>query len=373
MAVVVTCDPGPWLEETLTSLGAQDYPNLSVLVIDAASAEDPTPRVAAVLPRAYVYRLPGRVGFARAANEALSIVEGASHYLFCHDDVGLAADVTRILLEEAFRSNAGVVAPKLVEWQRPDHLLSVGLSVDKTGVAARLIERGELDQEQHDSVRDVFCAPGGCYLVRADLFASLAGFDPHIDLLGENLNLCWRAQVLGARVVVAPGAHVRHLEALSSGLRPGWDDPLARRRISALDDAHRIRTMLVCYGWFHLLRVAASGPAAHRGRGPGQAVDRAAGRRRRHPERLASGHGPSAGTATGPVDAAAAAGDRRFRDPPAPGPRQRPDSQRLPRPSRAGERGPELEGRRPSLRPDLPVRAVATARSRRGASSSSSS
>ena len=255
MAVVVTCDPGPWLEETLTSLGAQDYPNLSVLVIDAASAEDPTPRVAAVLPRAYVYRLPGRVGFARAANEALSIVEGASHYLFCHDDVGLAADVTRILLEEAFRSNAGVVAPKLVEWQRPDHLLSVGLSVDKTGVAARLIERGELDQEQHDSVRDVFCAPGGCYLVRADLFASLAGFDPHIDLLGENLNLCWRAQVLGARVVVAPGAHVRHLEALSSGLRPGWDDPPARRRISALDDAHRIRTMLVCYGWFHLLRV----------------------------------------------------------------------------------------------------------------------
>ena len=34
MAVVVTCDPGPWLEETLSAFGAQDYPNLSVLVID---------------------------------------------------------------------------------------------------------------------------------------------------------------------------------------------------------------------------------------------------------------------------------------------------------------------------------------------------
>jgi GT2 family glycosyltransferase len=255
VAVVVTCDPGFWLEDTLTSLGAQDYPNLSVLVIDAASAEDPTPRVAAVLPRAYVYRLPTRVGFARAANEALSIVEGASHYLFCHDDVALAADVTRILLEEAFRSNAGVVAPKLVEWDRPDRLLSVGQSADKTGVTARLVELGELDQEQHDSVRDVFCAPGGCFLVRADLFASLDGFDPRIDLLGEDLNLCWRAQVLGARVVVAPGAHVRHLEAMSTGRRRGWEGRDSRRRLHGSEDAHRVRTLLVCYSWFHLVRV----------------------------------------------------------------------------------------------------------------------
>ncbi len=30
VAVVVTHDAGPWLEECLASLGAQDYPNLSV-------------------------------------------------------------------------------------------------------------------------------------------------------------------------------------------------------------------------------------------------------------------------------------------------------------------------------------------------------
>ena len=58
VAVVVTNDPGPWLEEALASLGAQDYPNLSVLVIDAASAEDPTPRIADVVPNAFVRVLP---------------------------------------------------------------------------------------------------------------------------------------------------------------------------------------------------------------------------------------------------------------------------------------------------------------------------
>ena len=255
VAVVVTCDPGPWLEEALAALAAQDYPNLSVLVIDAASVEDPTPRVASVLPTAYVRRLPDRVGFSRAANDVLAIVEGASHYLFCHDDVAPEPGTVAALVEEAFRSNAGIVCPKLVDWDQPDRLLAVGQGADKTGVVADLVDVGELDQEQHDSVRDVFCAPGGCLLVRADLFTTLKGFDPGIDLCGESLNLSWRAQVVGARVVVAPGVRVRHVEALRRRQRQGWEDAGAPDRAYALEEQHRIRTILSCYGLFHLIRV----------------------------------------------------------------------------------------------------------------------
>jgi len=255
VAVVVTCDPGPWLEESLAALAAQDYPNLSVLVIDTASYDDPTPRVASVTPNAYVRRLPDRVGFSQAANEVLAIVEGASHYLLCHDDVAPEPDTIRVLVEEAFRSNAGIVSPKMVGWRDPSRLLAVGQSVDKTGVVADLVDVGELDQEQHDSVRDVFCAPGGCMLVRADLFATLGGFDPGIDLCGEALNLSWRAQVAGARVVVAPAVRVRHVQALSTGQREGWQDRRAATRVFALEEEHRIRTILTCYSLFHLLRV----------------------------------------------------------------------------------------------------------------------
>ena len=57
VAVVVTCRPGTWLEETLRSLAAQDYPELSVLVVavgddDGAIAN----RVAANLPDAHLAR-----------------------------------------------------------------------------------------------------------------------------------------------------------------------------------------------------------------------------------------------------------------------------------------------------------------------------
>src|SRR5947207_2565215 len=248
VAVVVTRDPGPWFEAALAALGAQDYPNLSILVIDAASAEDPTARVAGVLPGAYVRRLPDAVSYPVGANEVLTVVEGASHFLLCHDDVAPDPDAIRLLVEEAFRSNAGVVGPKIVEWDDPARLLAVGLNVDKLAATADLVERGELDQEQHDAVRDVFAVPGACLLVRADLFASIGGFDVELGHVGEDVDLCWRAQIAGARVIVAPAARVRHLEAARSGLRrqPPGIDMLAR---------NRLRTVLVDYGSLHLVRV----------------------------------------------------------------------------------------------------------------------
>ncbi|MGH9184763.1 MAG: glycosyltransferase, partial [Acidimicrobiales bacterium] len=184
VAVVVSHNPGPWFEETLAGLAGQDYPALSVLVIDAGSDADPAPRVAAVMPAAYVRRLDHNPGYGPATNEVLEVVEGATFYLLLHDDVALAPDVVRLMVEEAYRSNAGIVGPKLVRWDDPQRLLQVGLSVDKLGVPSSPVEPGELDQEQHDAVRDVFVVPGACTLVRADLFAVLGGFDPGIPLLG---------------------------------------------------------------------------------------------------------------------------------------------------------------------------------------------
>src|SRR5579862_6493979 len=52
VVVMVTSGAGAWLEPALASLAAQDYPALSVLVLDNAADTDPTGRIAAVLPTA---------------------------------------------------------------------------------------------------------------------------------------------------------------------------------------------------------------------------------------------------------------------------------------------------------------------------------
>ncbi len=294
VAVVVACDPGEWFEEGLAALASSDYPELSVLVIDAGR-EVVAERVAAALPGAYVRRLARNAGFGASANAVLGMVEGASHFLFCHDDVAPERDAVSALVEESFRSNAGVVAPKLVSWEDPRRLLHVGMAADKFGAVVDRVGTGEIDHGQHDSVRDVFLTTGGCTLVRADLFAELGGFDPQMFAMGEHLDLCWRAQVAGARVVVTPMARVRHLELIASGHRElpvglrtampvsssdGGDErsgveaegasrhsrlrralvrgPRKRTQhvtLQALERRHEMRAVLKNYGRFHRARV----------------------------------------------------------------------------------------------------------------------
>lgn len=247
VAVVVTRDPGPWLEQAVDALAAQDYSNLAMLFIDAASDTDPTPRIARALPDAYVRRLDGNPGFGAAANHVREIVDGAAFYCFLHDDAAPEPGAIATLVNEAVRSNAGIVGGKLVRLDDRRRLLQVGESVDKTGERSTVVEPGELDQEQYDAVRDVFVVPGACTLVRADLFEAIGGFDEGIDLLNDDLSLCWRAHVAGARVVVAPDAVIGHAEALAERSDPS----LRRQRLVR----HRLRTMLACYSRWHRARV----------------------------------------------------------------------------------------------------------------------
>lgn len=220
VAVVVVHEPGDWFTETLESLARQDYPNLNTLFLVAGGTTDAAgdeigERIRATLPAAYIRLVEGGPhggpGFGPTANAVLDVVDGESGFFcICHDDVALAPDAIRLMVEELYRSNAGIVGPKLVSWDDPRLLQDVGLDVDRFGEPASRVEPGEYDQEQADAVGDVFAVPSACLLVRADLFRVLGGFDDAMRFHYEDVDLGWRAHITGARVVVAPSARVRH-------------------------------------------------------------------------------------------------------------------------------------------------------------------
>jgi GT2 family glycosyltransferase len=246
VAVVVVHRPGPWFDETLGALAAQDYPDLRYLFLvagtpDEAEVAELAGRIRGRIPGAFVRRTGLAGGFGANANEVLRLVEGDNgFFLLCHDDIAPAPDTVRQLVTELYRSNAGMVGPKLVEWDEPRRLQHVGLGLDRFGEVEPLVEQGEVDQEQLDAVRDVFVLPSVCILVRADLFRHLGGYDPSIDFHGDDVELCWRAHLQGARVVVVPDARVRHREALEER-RPDLDHRARRAR-------HRLRAVATLTG-----------------------------------------------------------------------------------------------------------------------------
>ena len=247
VAVVVTTGPGPGLEATVASLVAQDYGELSVLVVANGDSEGVGARVAALAPQVFVSVLEENRGFGAACNEAARMIDGSAFFLFCHDDVRAEANVVSLMVETAYRTNAGIVTPKFVSYDDPLVLTHVGQTSDRFGVVRERVETGEIDHGQQDLERDVFVAPGGLTLVRSDLFTTLRGFDPLIPVLGEDLDLCWRAQIAGARVVVAPLAKVAHRETVATGERAV--SALGTRRASRQDLQRRHQLLVVATGW----------------------------------------------------------------------------------------------------------------------------
>lgn len=216
VAVMVVHQPGPWFEEVLDALAKQDYGNLRNLFLVVGDPGDTPERIRERVPNAFVRAVQSNPGFGSAANEVLRLVEGDNGFFcFLHDDVALDPGAIRLLVEELYRSNAGIVGPKLVTWADPSVLQHVGLGVDRFGEIDPIVEPGEVDQEQHDSVCDTFAVPSACLLVRADLFRTIGGFDPAIEFYGDDVDLCWRAHLGGARVMVVPAARARHREQLA--------------------------------------------------------------------------------------------------------------------------------------------------------------
>jgi len=220
VATMVVHQPGDWFSETLQGLVDQDYPGLQFLFLLTGDATDPGNQPArdlidTMVPDAVVRYVGGNPGYAASCNSVLNLVQGdGGLFCFLHDDVALAPRAVSALVEEMYRSNAGVVGPKLVHWQDPRRIQSVGIAVDRLGVEMPLADDGEVDQEQHDLVQDVFELSSACLMVRADLFRSVGGFNPQLATVGADLDLCWRVHLTGARVVIVPSAVARHRESM---------------------------------------------------------------------------------------------------------------------------------------------------------------
>ncbi len=67
-------------------------------------------RIRQRVPNAFVRGVGNTTGYGMAANEVLRLVEGDNGFFcFLHDDVALDPGAIRVLVEELYRSNAGIV------------------------------------------------------------------------------------------------------------------------------------------------------------------------------------------------------------------------------------------------------------------------
>ncbi|WP_308662751.1 glycosyltransferase family 2 protein [Arthrobacter sp. B1805] len=220
-AVVVAHNGAEYLPETLDALERQTRPADFCVGVDTGSTDQSASILQLHLPTGSpVVGAPPRAGFGTAVRTAVAEIparkdshEGRAHewLWLLHDDSAPEPDALAELLLAVERAPSVTVAgAKQVAWDDRRELLDVGLSISRWAERLTLIDVDEHDQGQYDARSDVFAVNSAGMLVRRDVWDALDGFDPALHGVGDDLDFCWRNRLAGHRVVVVPGAVVRH-------------------------------------------------------------------------------------------------------------------------------------------------------------------
>jgi GT2 family glycosyltransferase len=221
-AVLVSHDGGRWLPAVLDGLAEQRRRVDRAVAVDTGSSDDSRVLLAERLGAEAVHDAPAASSYGAAVRAALDAAPAAGPeewVWLLHDDSRPAPDALAALLRVARdQPSASILGPKLREWPSLRRLLEVGVTITGTGHRETGLERGEYDQGQHDSVRDVLAVNTAGMLVRRGLLDEL-GIDRRLPLFGNDVDLGWRAARAGHRTLVVPDAVVFHAEAAHRGLR----------------------------------------------------------------------------------------------------------------------------------------------------------
>ena len=113
--------------------------------------------------------------------------------------------------------DTGIVQPKIKDLIRPDYFEYAGAAggfLDLFGYPfcrGRIFQSLEQDKGQYNDTRQIFWATGACMFIRKKVFRDLGGFDPDYFAHQEEVDLCWRAQNHGYKVVYVGQSEVYHL------------------------------------------------------------------------------------------------------------------------------------------------------------------
>jgi GT2 family glycosyltransferase len=258
-ALLVAHDGAAWLPRCLAAVLDQGADE--VVAVDTGSRDDSASLLRAALGDDRVVVTDRRTGFGDAVRLGIAHAEvtaadsagrpdlDSQHWFWLlHDDCAPQPGALEALLDTAARSRqVGIVGPKLVDWDDPTRLLEVGLTVSRGGRRFTGVDGPERDQGQHDDVTDVLALGTAGLLVRADVWHELGGLDPALPLLRDDVDLGWRAQLAGHRVVLASRALVADAQASTRGLRAV---DAVRGPVRRVDRVHALRVALArCSPW----------------------------------------------------------------------------------------------------------------------------
>lgn len=223
---IVTYNSAKDIVNCLKGVFEQTHPDLEVLVIDNASLDRTVELISANFPQVNIIENQANIGFAPAHNQGFKIAVG-DYVLVLNPDIALTQNYIEELAKAMEQEpQAGMVTGKLLRMTpegKPTNIIdSTGLIIYKN---RRVVDRGQGEEDQGDyqKAEFIFGASGAAPLYRKTMLEDTAVngeyFDESFFAYKEDVDLSWRAQLLGWKCQYLPKAVAYHGRGWSPGKR----------------------------------------------------------------------------------------------------------------------------------------------------------
>ena len=206
-----------YIRDCLDSLKAQSMKDIHILVVDNASEDGSDKIIEEEYPEAELVRLKENFGFCRAVNEGIRRTR--SEYLILLNNDTRADENFVKELYECIDSHPDTfsVASKMLQMYSPDKIDAAGDLYCCLGWAFSLGKDKKASRYNKESV--IFSSCGGAAIYRKSVFEEIGYFDElHFSYL-EDVDVGYRARIMGYKNRYTPKAIVYHAGSGTTGSR----------------------------------------------------------------------------------------------------------------------------------------------------------
>lgn len=190
-----------------------------VLVIDNSSSDSSVDFLEKNYPQVRIIQLAENFGYAGGYNWGLEeLKDQYEYYILLNSDVEVTDGWDLNLISWIGENpDYSAIQPKLLSWQdksKFDYAGAGGGFLDSLGYPycrGRIWDTIETDAGQYDDDTQVDWASGACFVVNAQHFHQLGGFDAHYFAHMEEIDLCWRMRRSGWKIGYIGRISVFHL------------------------------------------------------------------------------------------------------------------------------------------------------------------
>jgi GT2 family glycosyltransferase len=222
------------LQTCLNGVGATDYPNIEVIVVDNDSDDPRTLDLLANLdPARYrVLRYAGEFNYSAINNHAVSEANGRLVCLLNNDIEVIEPNWLATMAVQALRKEVGAVGARLLY---PDgRIQHAGVVIGMGGAAGHAHRLLRPDEEgyhrRHALPQFVSAVTAACLVVARERFLAVGGLDEkNFPVAFNDVDLCMRLNRSGYQSLYEPRATLIHHESISRGLDR---DPIGAARLA---------------------------------------------------------------------------------------------------------------------------------------------